>query len=108
MKTYRDVECRVAQSEFSKLFNRPRCTLKSEADGPGGCEKLGGWAAHGPVDFPTAKVTSCRVCVEQYSRAPTSDWYKASKFWSMVCERLLDSASPTIFGSVSDAGVRIM
>eukprot|EP00965_Chrysotila_dentata_P016981 563780-Pleurochrysis_carterae.AAC.1 len=58
--------------------------------------------------IPTANATSGRVCVEQYSREPTSDWYEMSKFGSMVREGLLRSASSTSLGSVSDAGVRVL
>eukprot|EP00965_Chrysotila_dentata_P133511 4415582-Pleurochrysis_carterae.AAC.1 len=45
--------------------------------------------------MPTAKATSGRVCVEQYSSAPTRDWYEAKSLPSMKREGLLSSACST-------------
>eukprot|EP00965_Chrysotila_dentata_P155144 5126221-Pleurochrysis_carterae.AAC.1 len=46
--------------------------------------------------IPTAKATSGRVWVEQYSRAPTSDWYDDSMSAGTVRVGLLARASSTI------------
>eukprot|EP00965_Chrysotila_dentata_P076945 2540251-Pleurochrysis_carterae.AAC.1 len=45
--------------------------------------------------MPTAKATSGRVCMEQYSSAPTRDWYEAKSLLSMKREGLLSSACST-------------
>eukprot|EP00965_Chrysotila_dentata_P086991 2871592-Pleurochrysis_carterae.AAC.1 len=56
-------------------------------------------------NMPTAKATSGRVWVEQYSRAPTSDWYDLSRSGEAGSEALLATADSTSLGRSSAAGV---
>eukprot|EP00965_Chrysotila_dentata_P004931 161635-Pleurochrysis_carterae.AAC.1 len=56
--------------------------------------------------MPTANATSGRVWVEQYSKAPTRDWYAAVRSRSTSLSDLVRSASSTSLGRSSDAGAR--
>eukprot|EP00965_Chrysotila_dentata_P012797 422845-Pleurochrysis_carterae.AAC.1 len=54
--------------------------------------------------MPTAYATSGRVCVEQYRRAPTSDWYSFCSAVEVALSDLDARADSTCFGKSSEAG----